>query len=100
LRGAGFADERVATTAGRDSCTTSSRGAKRERLACGSRVAFELPRERSDEPLEVDGFSDTTECLTLEAISWIWSFPSRMGQFRPDLPITSMSLRSEPWSQF
>ena len=79
--------------------STSSRGAKSDNDACGSRkMLLELPRARLIESL-ADGAVISPPDLTHFVMSLICSLLSRIGQLRPDLPITSSCFRSDPWSQ-
>lgn len=70
-------------------------------------VRLDWRPDTSSEPREaaVDGRDEATEsgCAVLAALaamSLSWSLPSRMGQLRARAPMTSICLRSEPWSQY
>lgn len=77
-----------------------SRGANSDREACGSRVTFvELPLDLGVSCSSTRAAVTTgvfPAALTLDVINFIWSRPSRMGQLRPVLPMTSINLRREP----
>jgi hypothetical protein len=77
-----------------------SRGANSDKEAWGSRVTFvELLRDRESSCSAGRAAVSTgvfPAALTLDVISFIWSTPSRIGQLRPVLPMTSINLRREP----
>lgn len=114
-RGGGFADA-ARGAVGRCACAEPSstlRGAKSASDACGSFIAFSVdPLERevtdtSSVPREafVDRRVDGSEsccwnAFALEAINLSCSWLSRMGQLRARAPMTSICLRSAPWSQY